>query len=282
MRGWASTKAGAQRRLDCDARLRSSRDSCRHQFSSLDSLQTVVSNSSAAIRLEAEKAARSLADGISGVEGILLFGSVARGDPGSHSDIDLMVVSSAPLSSTLTRALLHEYPRVSLVTHTWDSLQRAQIEDWSFFVHLREEGELLFGDGQLVKELAKVKCPPAESWRATLCKELKSLSRFDDLSIFGGHYTFALAHIFTSARYTCMLDNTAAGEIAFDRDTAFDVFSQRHCDLVDEVACIRKVWPFQARTQGKGVELPFASEDAEMAANALTSAQRIVRSTIDG
>lgn len=242
----------------------------------------MVNSSSATIQLEAEKAARSLADGISAVEGILLFGSVARGNPGLHSDIDLMVVSSVPLSSALTRALLHEYPRVSLVTHTWASLQRAQIEDWSFFVHLREEGQPLLGDGQLVKELGKVKCPSAEGWRAALCEELELLSRFDDLSIFGGHYTFALAHIFTSARYTCMLDNTAAGEIAFDRDTAFDVFSQRHCDLVDEVACIRKVWPFQARTQGREVELPFAPEDVGQVRDALGCARRIVCSTIHG
>lgn len=242
----------------------------------------MVNSSSATIQIEAEKAARSLADGLSTIEGVLLFGSVARGNPRSHSDIDLMVVSSASLCSADTRVLLQEFPRVSLITHTWDSLRRAQTEDWSFFVHLREEGELLFGDGQLLKELAKAKCPSAEGWRAPLCEELESLSRLDDLSIFGGNYGFALAHIFASARYTCMLDNTAAGEIAFDRDTAFDVFSQRHCDLVDEVACVRKVWPFQARRQGRNVELPFAPENVEMTANALTSAQQILRSTING
>lgn len=239
-------------------------------------------STSAAKRDEAESATRSLVDGVPEVEAVLLFGSVARGDAGPDSDVDLMVVSRDPLSSAITRSHLEECRQVSLTSHTWDSLERAQRDDWSFFVHLREEGELLHGSGWLLDQLSKVKRPPADTWRAALAAEIDSLAKFDDLGIFGGRYTFPLSHIFTTARYTCMLDNTAAGEIAFDRDTAFAIFGERHPELAEEADCVRAIWPFRARTQGRDIDLPFDADDVSQVERALSSAQRIVRSAIDG
>lgn len=238
-------------------------------------------NESSVTRCEAEAAARKLVDGLPEVEAILLFGSVARGNPGPESDIDLMVISNKPLKGALMRDKLEGCHRISLITHTWETLRKAQAQDWSFFVHLREEGKLLHGDNRLHDEMAKVRRPPAEAWRLPLYKELEDLSKFEDLSIFRGHFGFALSHIFTSARYTCMLDNTAAGEIAFDRDAAFDIFIQRHSDLAEEVACVRRIWPFHARTQGREVALPFDLDDAEPVEEAFRCTYRLVSSTID-
>jgi predicted nucleotidyltransferase len=244
-------------------------------------LLTVVSNP-AANRLEAEHAAYSLADGIPEIEAILLFGSVARETAQSGSDIDLMAISSDPLRGTSIRSQLQDHPRVSLVTHTWETLERVQREDWSFFVHLHEEGKLLYGSQRLPEQLAKVRRPLDEDWRSPLHAELRSLSRFNDLDTFDGHYGFVLSHLFITARRTCMLDNTAAGEISFDRDQAFDTYRDRHPELAEEAACVRAIWPFQARNQGRKVPLPFSPDDASEVDRALACVRRIVGSTING
>jgi predicted nucleotidyltransferase len=231
---------------------------------------------------QADEAAQALAAGVAEIDSILLFGSVARGDAGAESDIDLLVVSSEPLSGRTMRSHLAEHPLVSLVSHTWESLQEAREMDWSFFVHLKEEGQLLHGSERLEAELDLVEAPPLEKRRESLLEELHSLERFDDLKRFRAGYTFPLANIFISARYTCMLDNTADGAVAFSRAEAFSLYAERHPEAADDAAFIATVWPFHARTLGREATVPFDEDDEKAVGQALRSTRRILRAAIDG
>lgn len=232
-------------------------------------------------RRRAEAVAESLVAASVGIEAVLLFGSVARGDAGVESDIDLMAISKSPLRLGALREVVSD-ESVSLVCHTWESMRRAREEDWSFFVHLREEGEVLYGvEGPLRRELEAVRvAPPAARWD-DLVDELHCLERYDDLGRFSAGYVFPLARIFRVARYTCMLDNTAEGHIAFRREDAFDLFASRRPDMDGDVSRVCALWPFQARTQGRRLEFPHSGEDPERVTEAVHSAKRVVRAALD-
>jgi hypothetical protein len=198
------------------------------------------------------------------------------------SDIDLMVVSGEPLQGALLREFLGRQSPVSLVCHTWESLRRAREEDWSFFVHLREEGEILREvEPRLREELDAVCPPPAEVCRTSLRSELRCLERYDDLSRFRAGYLFPLARIFGVARFSCMLDNTASGHVAFRREAAFDLFAERRAAVASDVEKVRRLWAFQAWTRGRRRELPFSYEDRWPAMESVRSAQRIVRAIME-
>lgn len=229
-------------------------------------------------RESAEASVKAIVDGVRSIEAILLFGSVARGDAEAESDIDLMVITKDPLRSAEVRAALDEEHRsISVTCHSWDSLAVAREDEWSFFVHLREEGEVLFGGSRLKRELDRTVCPDTTVWKQRLSTELDRLDHFDDLSRYNAGYNLPLARIFRAARYGCMLENTAAGETAFSRDSCFDTFARRNPEVSEEADRLMRLWPFHARTQGRRKpELPFEPE----AEAAVVEAREAARSVL--
>ncbi len=233
-------------------------------------------------RGEAERVAHELVDAGLGIEAILLFGSVARGDAGADSDIDLIAITRAPLRRQQLTPFYGQAP-VSLVCHTWESLRRGREDDWSFFVHLREEGEVLYESAPRVRrELEGVRTPPAAELRDSVRAELSCLEEYDDLTRFGAGYLFPFARTYRIARFTCMLDNTAAGYVAFRREDAFELFAKRHADVADDVSAVWKLWPFQARVQGRRLRGCVSSEDPRELAEAVGSAKRVLGATLGG
>ena len=192
---------------------------------------------------------------IGDVEAVLLFGSVARGDANDSSDIDLLVVTESPVKRG---DMADEIPiGASPVFHTWSSLRRAREQDWSFFVHLREEGVCVHDtDGRLGHELMQVKRPSPQAARASFEQSIDFLSRFDDLERFDTSYRFPLARIYVLAKRACMADNTTREVIAFDRDSAFAAFAEHHGSIRSDVLWIASLWPFAANAQGRRTSLP--------------------------
>ena len=201
----------------------------------------------------AENSVKALVDRIRSIEAILLFGSVARGDVQAESDIDLMVIASDPIRSAEVRgrrsARSTVRPRSPATAGT--PSRRPARTSWSFFVHLREEGEVLYGGPRLMRSLDRTRRPDSTVWKGRLRTELDRLDRFDDLDRYSAGYNLPLARIFRSARYSCMLENTAAGETAFSRDACFDIFARRHPEVSAETEQMERLWPFHARTQGR-------------------------------
>ena len=235
-------------------------------------------------RESAEAAVRTLVNGVPAIEAVLLFGSVARGDARAESDIDLMVVATEPLRSVQVReALGGDHWSTSVTCHSWETLAAARSGDWSFFVHLREEGEVLYGGARLERSLAKVRCPDPAVWKRRLGAELDQLNRFDDLGRFSAGYQLPLARIFRTARYSCMLENTAAGETAFSREHCFEVFARRHPEVSAESDLLIRLWPFQARAQGRrNPPLPFEPVAAADVVEAREAARSVLGAALRG
>jgi predicted nucleotidyltransferase len=235
-------------------------------------------------RESAEWSVKALVDQIRSIEAVLLFGSVARGDATADSDVDLIIVASDPLRSVQVReALGEEHWPTSITCHTWDSLAAAREEEWSFFVHLREEGEVLYGGPELKRSIDRTHSPDFTVWKARLGEELERLDRFDDLDRYSAGYNLPLARIFRTARYSCMLENTAAGESAFSRNACFDVFARRHPEVSAETDLVQRLWPFHARAQGRrGQTLPFEPEVETDVVEAREAARAVVGAALHG
>lgn len=209
----------------------------------------------------AESVAEALVKDAPQLDAVWLFGSVAREEADVTSDIDLLLVSSRPMRGRAIRTLIpnDSVARFSFVCHTWESLESQRKRDWSFFVHLHEDGKALYDPGDRLSDLLGSTTVPTEPHLINeLLEEDAFLQRFEDLRRFDNNYLFPLARLFSVAKYVCMLDNTASGVIEFDRQRAFDVFRRRHPRAAPHVETVRRLWPFLARTQGRAIELPFS------------------------
>ena len=98
----------------------------------------------------AELTAASLS-GLPGIQGVLLFGSVARRRSDPESDIDMLVVGSIP--GVTTRALLATLPanlrswRLAIQYYTTGRLAELFAAGPAFTDHLRREGVVLYERG---------------------------------------------------------------------------------------------------------------------------------------
>jgi predicted nucleotidyltransferase len=233
-------------------------------------------------RRETEKVGEELVSTLPEVQALRLFGSLARRDAQPASDIDLLVVTSAPMRGRDVRRILPPGlgRRMSLTTHTWESLARQKHTDWSFLVHLSEDGEPLYDPGDRFYAALHVKYPDETDFKSQLSAEDTFLRRFDDLDRYGGDFSLPLAQLFSVAKYVCMLDNTAHGYIAFQRDRAFEVFARRHPESGRHIAAMRSLWPFLAARQGRaGPSLPFSPLGAqEEVLHALWATRHLVHS----
>src|SRR5215217_22904 len=80
------------------------------------------------------------------IKGVCLYGSVARGEAGPDSDLDLFVVGDDPtLTPSSIRRRLHlqkAHPRISIVYHTPQTLRRYLDTGSRFLLHLQLEGQV--------------------------------------------------------------------------------------------------------------------------------------------
>ena len=112
--------------------------SCRQQLKEERAAHTT------ALRTEAERLAGAAA--ALGVQRVILFGSLAKGDPGLLSDLDLLVVWDTPLdyldrTVELYRQLDPQGP-VDILVYTPQEL--AEMSDRPFIRKILEEGEILY------------------------------------------------------------------------------------------------------------------------------------------
>lgn len=217
-----------------------------------------------------ERAAGVAADLVSEfpqVVGVCLFGSVARGDAGPDSDVDLLVVGDDPqLTPSFIRRRLHlqeTHSRVSIVYHTTETLDRYFKTGSRFLLHLQLEGEILYDSSGLLRALQDRPLLNAPV-RAEVEGQLKRLCLYDDPARYNGNFLFPLSHIYAIGKAIVMAI-LAENEIhEFNRDRALDAFAARFPDSSDDIATLRKLVPFYTLVS-KGVEqdLPFSHHACE-------------------
>jgi predicted nucleotidyltransferase len=199
------------------------------------------------------------------IDAVLLFGSVARGDAATDSDVDLLVLGRDAdqtilgLRRWVGRA--DSLRQASYVFHTRESFAELVADGSRFLVHLRTEGEVLLDrTGQLSAFMSSPwEAVPVEE---EIALELERLRNYDRPEIFGGRFLFALAHTFTIGKAIVMARLADEGHLEFNREKAFEAFAKYYPQLATDIWLIADLEPFVARTRRKTVSLPFSPSGA--------------------
>ena len=194
------------------------------------------------------------------IDAVLLYGSVARGDAGPDSDIDLLVIGddAGQTIAELRRwiADLDAEHRAGIAFHTRTSFAALVEEGSRFLVHLRREGNVLLDrTGQLQAFLASPWQPVSVD--REIAVELDRLSSYDRPEVFGERFLFPLAHVFTIGKAIVMARLADEGVLEFNRRRAFAEYARRHPAVAPEVELIASLEPFLARTRRKPASMPF-------------------------
>ena len=221
----------------------------------------MASSTSTALHTNAERVAEALRENVDGIEGVCLFGSVARGTARSESDIDLLVVGSDPTmtQSQLRRRLPDELGRMrmSLAYHTPDTLTR-YLRRWSRFgAHLRREGEVLFDTSGALRRLLAEDVPI--STQEELSAQRRHLDNFRHPGRFGDQFLFPLASLYRIGRTVVFALLAETGELSYDASVAFAHLGELYPDHRDEIETIQRLKPFYELVTGRGgaETLPF-------------------------
>jgi predicted nucleotidyltransferase len=212
------------------------------------------------------------------ITGVCLYGSVARGDAGPDSDLDLLVVGLDPTltpSSIKRRLRLKDVkPRVSIVYHTPRTLDRYAMTGSRFLLHVQLEGKVLYDQDGFLGRL-KDRPLSKQSAAAEVDGQLKRLALYDDASRYNGNFLFPLSHIYAIGKAIVMAILAENEIYEFNRDRAFDAFSTLFPESLNDVATVARLRPFYSMvSKGQDVELPFAYHDCEQEVRRATDAVR--------
>lgn len=235
---------------------------------------------SVSLRDRADEVTDALVDEFPQVSGVCLYGSVARGDAGPNSDLDLLVVGEDPdlRPSSIRRALglSSTYPRVSIVYHTPDTLHRYIETGSRFLLHIQLEGEVLYDHSGLLREL-KRRSPIRGPIRQEVDGQLNRLRLYEDPARYNDNFLFPLSHIYAIGKAILMAILSENEIYEFNRDRAFDALAERFPDSGADVETLRHLAPFYTLVS-KGVEreLPFSYHHCEgEVAEAIASVRRL-------
>jgi predicted nucleotidyltransferase len=150
---------------------------------------------------------------------VWLYGSYARGDQASSSDLDVLVAGED--MAVLKEVDLPATERLAVSRYTWEELEQMASYGSLFLHHLKLEGRpLLETPDQRMRRLLD---SLGEYQRAG--RELESFRRvLDDVKeSLDGDFSppFEMAVIATAARHAAILGCYAVGEPNFGRDSAF-------------------------------------------------------------
>ena len=198
--------------------------------------------------------------------GILLFGSVARGDQGAWSDIDLIVVTEgahvkpSQLIAKIPRRL--KTARLSVLSYQISEFKRLLETGSSFVEHLRRESRILFdrlGAVQTIFDSSTSRGPAGDS--AELQRELNRLRWLEDPTPFNEQFLFVFAQLYAIGKSVVMWRLAREGVPEFNRERAFKALQRRHPDLRQALDRVELLRPFyELVNKGRSLPLPFPSE----------------------
>lgn len=230
------------------------------------------------MRDRAEEVTEILVERFPGLSGVCLYGSVARGEDGPDSDLDLLVVGEDPdlRPSVMRRALggEEEGTRISIVYHTPGTLRRYLESGSRFLLHVQLEGEVLFDPSGL---LGGLKALPAVhgSSAAEIEGQLGRLALYDHPGRYNGNFLFPLSHIYAIGKAIVMAILCEEEIHEFDRERAFEAFARRFPGSRADIETVRRLRPFYSVvSKGNRADLPFSHHDCAEEVEAAVDAVR--------
>jgi|SRR5579859_710079 len=205
---------------------------------------------------------------VPGVMAICLFGSVARGDQGPLSDIDLLVagtdsnLSPSKLLRVLPPSLRKQ--RLAILYYTMGELDQLFSAGLSFVQHLKQEGRILYDPSGRLRILMAAPvntCSRPGSLDAELEAELENLQWFERPGMFNNNFLFVFSWLYTIGKSVVILRLLKEGVPEFNQVRAFETLRNRHPELGPQLERIEELRPFYAMSSGKdGLPLPFPFE----------------------
>lgn len=216
--------------------------------------------------------------GLPGIQGVLLFGSVARRRSDPDSDIDMLVVGTIP--GVTTRALLAALPanlrrwRLALQYYTTGRLAELFAAGPAFTDHLRREGVVLYERDGCLRELLGSPVRRAMSIDDEIALQLSRLGPLEAWPQYNGNFLFCLAQLSAIARAVVILVLARSDAVEFDHRTIFSAYRARYPERGADLDTVSGLAPFARLVANRGGELPFSYWDAEDHARAAVAAIR--------
>lgn len=198
----------------------------------------------------AQRIAEALRGSSAAVVAVCVYGSVARGEAGRWSDLDMLVVGTDPdLSGARLAKLLPEEartPRLSLMYRTTDALEELLRSGDSFGLHLRAEAVVLWETDASFTSLLRATEPGPDGEGdvgAEMALELAKLHDLEEVDQYNGLYHFAGAQLFSVGKSVVILRLLREGSRVFDRRRAFRLLAEQHPELSAELSAIERLEP---------------------------------------
>jgi predicted nucleotidyltransferase len=235
----------------------------------------VPDNTISSNRRTAERVAGILLE-LPDVEAVCLYGSVARGDDESTSDIDLLVLGSEAVARQDALAALPEDIPGELLSINCKT--RAQLEgvfqqNPSFALHLVIEGVVL---GDRTGFLGRLLSQPVRSVTGDdVRRAVRRLDQYDDLSRFNDDFLCCFSDLYMTGRLVVTL-SLLKDRIPIFGPRGFAAWRQLHPAHSDQVTVIAQLAPFMLLARrGRVQPLPFSphgsSQEVARAVAALRS-----------
>jgi hypothetical protein len=188
-----------------------------------------------------------------GVTGVCVFGSVARGQAGTDSDIDILVLGIDPeiKPSELYKIVPANVndAGLSLIYFTPERLSEHLRHSFLFGSHLKQDGWIIHDFNGALTRLIKneYKILPGEEVRRQrrLLRGLRHTDRF------GGRFLFPLSHVYRIGRTVTYAQLAERGIFEFDQDAAFEKLAEVMPQWADAISTIERLAPFYARTRSR-------------------------------
>jgi predicted nucleotidyltransferase len=204
------------------------------------------------------------------VRGVVLIGSVSRGDAVSHSDVDLVVLMREHASRSTLRTWLPEDlrgdRRLSLLPQTSEGWLDEAARGSLFVHHVAREGTVLMDlDGTLAESFAVVKRVGIDIDAEVRLRSAR-LRLFGDLRRFNGRHLFALSQLYSIGKGLAIARCAEYGEVTFVKQEAFSRLAEHRPDWSEHLDRIAALRPFYDLTHERDVhddDLPFPPVGAE-------------------
>lgn len=202
------------------------------------------------------------------VRTIILFGSLARGDYNTSSDIDLLLITREKLEK---RQIKKAVPKsliptknLALSVYSQTQMDSAYKDGILFLVHVLHEGRILYDDG-FFKELSSLPFNPSQRrmWLSLQIFEQR-LGVADNLEMFDNHFVKLLSNYYSIAKSIAFILLASDGRYIFNKKKAFEMLSDKYPVYREKIRKLSELEPFYAKTARlRKAEYPFNPIDAE-------------------